>query len=179
MRLSLVALVLTLAACSGPSKTTAVAPVGPPLNIQSPPSGTLSDAQLDQVAADIRRLEASPLAPDAGAARQALLTWLSGSPDVTVRLCADLVGPLAEADSETLVGYTVLFAAASAGAIIESPRLGDDPGAVSLAAMERLLASYAVARASGAPAVRFLDRMQERQEAGTLGPYLREQTEGC
>lgn len=181
MRLALAALALTLAACSGPAATTAPEPVGEPIGFAVPPSGALSAEQLARLDADLDRLLAAPLAPDAAAARQTVLDWISASPDVTVRLCADLAGPLAETDSETEggPGYLLLFVAASADAILEAPGIEEDPSAVAAAAAEQLVETYAIARSGGSPAVRALDDLARRQREGTLDAHVRRLTDGC
>lgn len=58
-------LLLIVAGCSGSQEATSSAPteehVGEPLTIEAPPSGSLSDAQLNGIANDIRALEERPL----------------------------------------------------------------------------------------------------------------------
>ena len=178
--LALAALSLVLSACAGPASAP-VAPVGEPLRIEPPPSGALTDAQLARVRADVGRLLAAPLAPDAADAQRALIGWLAGSPDVSVTLCADTIGPLlgrrSTPDGEP--GYTILYTLASAAAVLDAPALADDPAGVAAVAAGLLADSYATARAQGAPAVAFLDGLVNEKADGTLDARVRRDAADC
>ncbi|MEM9998326.1 MAG: hypothetical protein AAF809_11545 [Bacteroidota bacterium] len=74
---TLVVLAFALVACSGSEEALAPPDSGPAFTIQQPPRGSLSQAQLDEIAADIRRLEARPLAAGASEGRTALFQWIT------------------------------------------------------------------------------------------------------
>ncbi len=169
-RLALLA-VLALAACSGSSRTAMPPPIGSPLAIAAPPSGALTDAQLDRVAADIRRLEAAPLAPDADAARRVLLTWLIGSPDVSVTVCSSSARYLGGGDGslQSALGLQSLLSEAAFRIEAEGD-VGRDEGRV--AGAEGMLHAYEAARAGGADVVTSYEGLLTARNAGRLDAAL-------
>ncbi|HIL57367.1 MAG TPA: hypothetical protein EYG39_05610, partial [Rhodothermales bacterium] len=138
----LLALVLSLAACSGTEETLAPPDAGPAFSIQQPPSGSLSDAQLDAIAADIRRLEARPLAAGAAEGRASLFQWISGSPDVSVSLNGDIIGPLLRSNSRFQADLLNQFILSSAAHVIENP--GADAVETNVAGLKGALTAYTV-----------------------------------
>jgi len=162
---------LALAACSGSSRTAMPAPVGPPLGIAQPPSGALSDAQLDRVAADIRRLEAAPLAPDADAARAALLRWLTGSPDVSVTVCSSSARYLGGGDGslQSALGLQSLLSEAAFRIETEGD-VGRDEGRV--AGAEGMLRAYEAARAGGVAEIASYEALRTARDDDRLADAL-------
>lgn len=175
---ALLALVLSFAACSGAEETLAPPDAGPALSIQQPPSGSLSDAQLAGIAADIRRLEARPLAAGAAEGRAALFQWISGSPDVSVALNGDIVGPLLRSNSRFQADLLNQFVLSSAAHRIETP--GADAVGTNVAGLEGALAAYTVILSQQGRRARdaFMESVRERSEAGTLRAYVEAQLGG-
>lgn len=91
----------------------------------NPPSGSLSAAELDTIAADIREVIRDPLAPGADEKREALFQWIQASLDVDVIVCPNILGPVAQLKDHPyraeLVSLAVLAGAAHN---IESPDQG-------------------------------------------------------
>lgn len=183
LRTSLLLAVLALSACTG-RLTPNTAPVdpGPPVDIDAPASGALTLAQLDVIAADIRTLEANPLGQGARAARAALITWLTGSPDVSATVCQGVAGPFTDSDSfyaSELFGTFILGLAAH---LIENPDDDGDAAAINLGAMESALTAYSALRERD-PDPRsqdaHMDRMLVRQRTGTLDEFIENAALDC
>lgn len=172
-RLSCISLAVLLSACAS-APPPAPAPVGDPLGIAAPASGALTDAQLDRIAADIRRLEAAPLAPDASDARRVLLVWLINSPDVSITVCPSLSGMGQDERSplSTALGMQSVFSEAAY-------RIETD-GEVDLLdgrvqGVEGLLRAYEAARAADTSVSdsRF-DRLRTARDRGALADAVRD-----
>lgn len=168
----IVVLAFALAACSGSEETLAPPDSGPAFTIQQPPSGSLSQAQLDGIAADIRRLEARPLAAGAAEGRAAFFQWISGSPDVSVSLNGGVIGPLLDSNSRYKADLLNQFILSSAAYKIENPEA--DEVAVNVAGLEGALAAYTVIVSQQGRRARdsFMESVQERSENGTLRGYV-------
>jgi hypothetical protein len=168
----LLALALTLSACASTEETLAPADSDPAFSIQKPPSGSLSDSQLAAIAANLRLLEARPLAAGAADGRANLFLWVTGSPDIRVSLNGGVVGPLIQSNSQYKGDLLNQFILSRAAYQIENP--GADPTAVNVAGLEGALAAYTVIRSQQGRRARdsFMDSVQERSASGTLVSYV-------
>ena len=172
---------LALAACTGRlAPDTAPVEPGPPLDVTAPPSGALSRSQLAAVAADIREVEANPLGRGADEARRVLFVWLTGSPDIDVRLCRGVTGAFADSDSYYSAQLLAHFTLGLAAHLIETPEDAGDTAALNTAAMRSALAAYENFLDRDPRAKdRHMDRMLVRQRAGTLDEYIESATANC
>ena len=173
---TLVLLAFSLAACSGAQQATAEDVTV--LDIEQPPSGPLSDAQLSAIAADIRQLAMHPLAAGAEEGRRHLIGWITGSPDVSVSVCAGVAGFTGSESRYTpiLLGQ---FIFASAAHLIENP--GSDPVAVNVGGLEGALVTYGVLLEQRGNRARdsFMESMAELSESGGLESYVRSGLAEC
>ncbi|CAN5533122.1 hypothetical protein BH23BAC4_BH23BAC4_03430 [soil metagenome] len=181
MRLSplLFLVAFSFAACSSTQEVTAPADTGASLDVRQPPSGSLSSAQLDAVAIDIRRLEARPLAAGSDQARRHLMTWIMGSPDVSVTLCQGVNGPLLESESHYRRELFAQFILSSAAHKIENPDA--DELAVNAGGLEGALAAYRAIMGQQGSRVRdsFMESVAERSESGSLAEFVRSGLSEC
>lgn len=125
-------------------------------------------------------LEEKPLAKEAKDYRAALLYFLAGVPDITVKLCTHVLGESkrvkGDYDSE-LVGQ---LAFSQAKFIIENPDKAQDESAVYLAGVEGVLRTWQAIKAAK-PKAKFLlmDELLQKQQAGTLADYVKAGMSGC
>ncbi|HEX6751291.1 MAG TPA: hypothetical protein VF092_28630 [Longimicrobium sp.] len=150
-----------------------------PLNVASPPVGSMTREQLLAVARDIHRLEASPLAPDAAAARQELFAWLSESPDVTISVCHGVIGELPRSRSAYHDLLLLQFVLSSGAYAIEHPDA--DAGRVALGGLEGIMATYAALEAQQGARARdeVMERFAELRAGGRLEAFAREGALDC
>ena len=175
---------LALSACAGSAASSepevlAPADSGPAFSIPQPPSGALSRDQLTAIAADIRRIEARPLAAGAADGRRNLFRWVVDSPDVSVSLCQGVVGPLVDSNNPNTADLLNLFILSSAAHQIETS--GADRVATNVAGLEGALAAYTVMLSQQGRRARnsFLEKTRERRDGGTLAAYVRSGVSGC
>jgi hypothetical protein len=156
----------------------AQAPVEATVNVPVFPSGRMSPEQLASVAAAIRRLEANPLAADGMEARRNLLTWLSDSPDVTVKVCGDVVPTTGQ---ETVRSVFFQFVVSSAAFIIEHPDQANDELAVNLAGVQGALHTYQLLKARLGKEAKngALEELLRKQEQGQLEAHVRAGVARC
>jgi hypothetical protein len=125
-------------------------------------------------------LEKNPLAKEAKEYRGALLYFLAEVPDITVKLCTNVLGESkrikGDYDSE-LVGQ---LAYSQARFIIENPDKAQDDAAVYLAGVEGVFRTWQAIK-SAKPKAKFklMDELLEKQQAGTLADYVKAEMSGC
>ncbi len=151
------------------------------LNIEQPPSGSLSDEQLRDIAADIRRLEANPLAPHAKEAGSNLMKWGIDSPDISVTMCANVTGGLVTSKSEHKGRLLLQFILSSAAYIIENPAHTDNDVRVNLGGFDGVINAYNTIKGKlGDSATdEFVESLIEMNEEGTLEEFVAEGLEEC
>lgn len=168
-----------LAACSSSQESTTPTDAGPALNIQQPPSGSLSEEQLNSIGADIRQLETHPLAAGAKEGGRNLFMWIQGSPDVSVSLCGGVIGPLLDSDSRYQSELLTQFILSSAAYKIENPDAGDV--AVNVGGLKGTIATYRVLMGQMGSRARdaFMESIADRSEADSLEDYVRSGLAEC
>ena len=149
------------------------------INVEQPPSGSLSEEQLQTIAADIRKLLEDPLAPGAEQGRKALWQWITGSPDVTVKVCPNIIGPLTESNYTHKTKLIILSVLSSAAYKIENP--DTDSLAEQVNGIKGMLQAYQVIKEqedenSTDP---FIESLQKFSQKGELASHLRDEVEKC
>lgn len=169
-------LLVLVAACSSspPAETVTF----PPVDVEPPPSGSLSAQQLAVVADDIREIGDNPLGAGADAARRELFRWITGSPDVSVTICARLMAPFSGNDNEAdilLIHYPLNVAEQ----VIRNPeasRLAHEEAAIADALDTYQVLLDARGRRARAPGLEVLIRA--RQD-GNLRAWVEEALSEC
>jgi hypothetical protein len=182
LRLCLCLVLAALFACAGSAHAQQSTPAPTTtLGIEAPPHGTLSRAQLEAVAKNIRALEANPLASDAADARRVLLTWITDSPDVTVSMCAGVLQPLSESNSRYHQELLLQFVLSSSAWVIEHPDQAGDMVRVTAGGLEGTLAAYAAlkARQGDQATDAVMEQLASIRERGGLEEHARAATRGC
>ncbi|MEZ0242393.1 MAG: hypothetical protein ACAH11_03390 [Sphingomonas sp.] len=116
----------------------------------------------------VHNLERTPLDPGLRADRSWAIKWLTDAPDVSVTICADVLGGVPSKDyahsPEILVQYMLGMGAFA----IENPGKADDADAQQLAGVESALKAYGVMRTmepdKKSPALEKLLALQMRGE---------------
>jgi len=91
----------------------------------------------------IDTLEKHPNDPDARAARGKVMSWLTDAPDVTVKMCGDLLGDATKYTKDQSGDFLIQLAFSEAKFILENPAKAKDDHAVHLAGVEGMLRTYA------------------------------------
>jgi len=128
-----------------------------------------------------RRLERSPLAPNADADRKWLLKWIVDIPDINVKGCSGPLDALVQDDgtrhgkalyAQSMFGMTAFM--------IENPRKKNDWVAVQTAGVESTLRAYQ-ALVQSDPEARWeeLDTLLEARKQGKLRDLVEQAMEGC
>jgi hypothetical protein len=127
-----------------------------------------------------RKLERSPLDPNAKSDREWALGWLTDAPDVSVTVCADPLGGLVGSSYEYGPEILIQYMFAMAVRLIERPEASTDPKAVQLAGVEGALTAYQAILAHK-PEARSsdLDRIVAAQSRGELPAFVGNAFETC
>lgn len=143
--------------------------------------GPSTAAERKRAVETTRRLEKTPLAPNANGDRVWLMKWINDIPDITVRTCAGLLDPLA-VDEEGKFGRK-LYAQAMFGMtafMIEHPAKKDDWVAVQTAGVESTLRAYqSLLQAKPDAHWEVLDKLASAQKDGTLSEVVESALDGC
>ncbi len=122
-----------------------------------------------------RSLEADPLGDQAKDQREWLVRWLIEVPDIHVKACSSLLGPVMDSKknySSELFAQTLASAAAF---VITNPEKANDDVAVYTAAVEGSLRAYeSILKVKPKAKWPFLDDLLEKRSKGELGEYVRE-----
>lgn len=125
-------------------------------------------------------LETTPLAKEAKDYRAALLYFLAEVPDITVKLCTNVLGESKrlKGDYESeLVGQ---LAYSQAKFVIENPDKAQADAAVYLAGVEGVLRTWQAIKTAKPKAKHLLmDELLQKQQAGTLAEYVKAGMSGC
>ena len=140
---------------------------------QAPPSTPEDRARVVEVA---RSLEADPLGTEAPEQRRWVLRFLTNVPDISVKVCPGLLGPLLGSKknySAEIVTQTLTSAAAF---MIANPDKAKDDVAVYTAAVEGSLRVYeSILKVKPKAKWPFLDDLIEKRGKGELGEYIRQE----
>ena len=144
---------------------------------QSQPTSAETKARMIDL---ITTLETDPYNKDAKEYRHEVLVWLTNAPDVTVELCADLLGDVKKLtgdDGAMLVGQ---LAFSQAMYILEHPDKAKDRVGVSVAGIDGVLRTY-VAMKQAKPALRFepLEKLIQVEADEKLDEYTEKALKNC
>jgi len=127
-----------------------------------------------------RALEQSPLDKDNKKGREWALAWVIQVPDLTIKVCTDLLGPVAGSKknySSELIAQMIISSAAFA---IEHPDKATNDTAVSLAGVEGTLKAYeAILREKPKARHEFLDELVQERAKGQLAGYVEDTMKKC
>lgn len=134
-----------------------------------------------------RKLEQSPLGPEATQDRRWVTGWIIAIPDITVPVCDELLKPILQGQLGQYRYARELVAqglAASAVYMIQHPQKNaedQDDYAINKAAMESVLVTYEAIVRSGAKGAQWapLQEMLNKRKAGKLDEYVRQATLKC
>ena len=142
-----------------------------------PPSTPDDRANAVQVA---RALESNPLGKEAKKQRNWIVHWLIQVPDISVTLCANLLGPILESDKNYSSEIFSQMAPSSAAFIIEHPDQAKDQASVYLAGVEGALRAYeSILKAKPKARWPYLDQLIEKRNSGSLAAHIREASPKC
>ena len=117
----------------------------------------------------ISKLESDPFTRDGRDIRGEVISWLTEAPDVTVKVCTNVLGDITKIkgdDGGTLVVQLML---SEAKFILEHPDKEADQLAVNVAGIEGVLRTYAAMRAVKPKlAIREFDQLAQLQTSGQL-----------
>ncbi|MDB5724205.1 MAG: hypothetical protein JWQ16_959 [Novosphingobium sp.] len=104
--------------------------------------GSSSIADRKRFVSITRELEKAPLDPALKVERAWAMNWLVEAPDVSVTVCADSLGGLAESNAPHSVDILALYMYSMAASIIEHPETANNAIAVQVAGIEGALTAY-------------------------------------
>lgn len=125
-------------------------------------------------------LETNPLAKEAKDYRAALIGFIAEVPDITVKLCTNVLGESkrfkGDYDSELMA--QLMFSQAKF--IIENPEKAKDDAAVYLAGAEGVLRTWQAIK-TAKPKAKFplLDEVLAKQQSGALAEHVQTGMKGC
>ena len=125
-------------------------------------------------------LETTPLAKDAKDYRSKLFLFLAAVPDITIKLCSNVLGESKRLKGDydpELVGQLMF---SQAKFIIEHPDKTQDDAAVYLAGVEGVLRTWQAIK-TAKPKAKFalMDELLQKQQAGTLAQHVNSAMSGC
>jgi hypothetical protein len=134
-----------------------------------------------------KKLEQSPLGPEAAQDRQWVTSWIIAIPDITVPVCDELLKPILQGQLGQYRYARELVAqglAASAVYMIQHPQKNaedQDEYAINKASMESVLNTYESIVRSGAKGAQWapLQELLNKRKAGKLDEYIRQATLKC
>ena len=125
-------------------------------------------------------LETNPLAKEAKNYRAALIGFVAGVPDISVKFCTNVLGESKrlKGDYESeLVGQLIF---SQAKFVIENPEKAQDDAAVFLAGVEGVLRTWQAVK-TAKPKAKFplLDELLGKQQAQGLAEHVQAGMKGC
>ena len=129
-----------------------------------------------------RQLEREPLGKQAKEARQWLTVWLINVPDIVVRPCGALLGPVmnegAKDDYSAELQSQMMYA--QAALVIENPAAANDMLAMYIASVESALKTYeAILKKKPAARRPYLDDLLAKRDKGEIHAYVKQAMASC
>jgi hypothetical protein len=125
-------------------------------------------------------LESDPLNKQAKAQRNWIVHWLIDVPDINVKLCGNLLGPLLGSNKNYSAEIFTQMAPSSAAFIVKNPDKAQDNVAVYTAGMEGALRTYeSILKAKPKAKWSFLDDLIEKRNKGQLSEHVRQASTHC
>jgi carboxypeptidase Q len=142
--------------------------------------GPSTQEERDKALALIDTLERDPLGKDAKAARQWLTLWLIEIPDISVTMCATMLGPVMESKKNYAGEIVVQQMYSSAAFIIRNPDKRDDAASVQQAGVEGALKTYeSILKSKPKAHQPFLDELLRKRDASELAAYVSSAMKDC
>lgn len=125
-------------------------------------------------------LETNPLAKEAKDYRAALLFFLAEVPDITVKLCTNILGESKRIKGDYESELVAQLAYSQAKFVIENSDKAQDDAAAYLAGVEGVLRTWQAIKAAK-PKAKFplMDELLQKQQAGSLAEHVRAGSAGC
>jgi len=125
-------------------------------------------------------LETKPLAKDAKDYRAKLLFFLAGVPDITVKLCSNVLGESKRLKGDYEAELIGQMAFSQAKFVIENPDKAQDDAALYLAGVEGALRTWQAIKAAK-PKAKFplMDELLQKQLDGKLAESVKSGMSGC
>jgi len=127
-----------------------------------------------------KSLEADPLGPRAKEQRNWITHWLIDVPDISVKLCGNLLEPLLKSNKNYSPEIFTQMVPSAAAFIITNPDKAQDDVAVFTAALEGSLRAYeAILKQKPKAKWPFLDDLIAKRDSGSLAEYVRQAAAHC
>ena len=127
-----------------------------------------------------RLLEGDPLSKNAKEQRRWITLWLIEVPDISVKMCGRLLGPLLDSNKNYSTEIVTQMLPSEAAFVIQNPGKAKDDVAVYTAGVEGSLRTYeAILNAKPKAKWPHLDELIQKRDKGDLGSHIREQAAHC
>lgn len=127
-----------------------------------------------------RLLETDPLSKDAKEQRRLITVWLFQVPDISVKMCLHLLGPLLDAKKNYSTEIFTQMPVSEAAFVISNPDKAKDEIAVYTAGVEGSLRMYeSILKVKPKAKLPFLDDLIQKREKGELADYVRQTATHC
>ena len=127
-----------------------------------------------------RQLETDPLAESANSDRAWVLQWIDDIPDITVDLCSEMTGALAQPDKSYARELFAQDAISMAAFIIEHPDKVGNEVAIQRAGLEGMLKAYqAILKSHPAARREALDELIQKRNQGELSTWVGQMVSKC
>ena len=125
-------------------------------------------------------LESDPLGKQAKEQRSWIVLWLIGVPDINIKLCGKLLGPLVDSKKNYSTEIFGQLIPSSGAFIIKNPDRAKDNLAVYTAGVEGALRAYeSILKTKPKATWPFLDDLIEKRDKGELSEYVRQAAAHC
>jgi len=125
-------------------------------------------------------LENDPLNKDEKALSRELLMWLIDVPDISVKLCTNVLGDYKKIKGDYAPTITAQLTFSEAKFIIEHPEQANDEYQLYLAGVEGVLKTYQnIKKAKPKVKIEPLDDLLAKQQAGELAGFVKSAMAGC
>ena len=142
--------------------------------------GPSTPEERDTALKAIEMLERDPLGKDAKTAKRWLTMWLIEIPDVSVKMCGTMLGPVLESKKNYSAELVQQMMYSSAAFIIRNPDKTNDDVAVYQAGVEGSLRAYeAILKSKPKARWPFLDDLLQKRDAGELRAFVESASEQC
>jgi len=149
-------------------------------NAQEQSRGASTPEERAREVAITQKLEAAPLDESLRPQRQWALIWLIQIPDITVKLCTNVLGDFMKSKYKYAPELTAQFTLASAAFVIEHPDKATDQNAQYQAGAESVLKAYqAILKSKPDAKSKALDQLLQKQSDKQFEDYVREQAKSC
>ena len=127
-----------------------------------------------------RTLELDPLGKQSKEQRNWMVHWLIEVPDINVKVCGNLLGPLLGSTKNYASEIFTQMIPASAAFIISNPEKAQDNASVYAAALEGSLRAYeSILKVKPKAKWPYLDGLLVKRSKGELPAYVREVSAKC